>query len=107
MLGTTPLILFVHPSLTARSVKELIALAKTKPGELNKSVGGIGGTSHLAGELFKSMAGVNIVAVPYSSSSLELQDLVGGRVQLTFTTPASLMEQVESGKIESVRGNQC
>ena len=102
MVGRQPLILFVHPSLPVKSVKELIAYAKTRPGELNNSIGGIGGGIHLAGELFKSMADVNIVSVPYSSTSLEIQDLVGGRVQLAITTPASMMEQAKSGKLRAL-----
>jgi tripartite-type tricarboxylate transporter receptor subunit TctC len=102
MLGSTPYILFVHPSLPAKSVKELIAYAKTRPGELNNSVGGIGGSSHLAGELFKSMAGVRIVAVSYSSTSAEIQDLMGGRVQLAITTAPSMLPLVKAGKLRAV-----
>ena len=99
MLGSTPYFLFVHPSLPVKSVKELIAYAKAKPGELNNSVGGVGGSSHLAGELFKSMAGVKIVAVHYSSTSAEMQDLLGGRVQLAITTAPSMMPLVKLGKL--------
>ena len=101
-LGSTPYVLYVHSSLPAKSVKELIALAKARPGELNNSIGGIGGVAHLAGELFKSMAGVNIVAVPYRSNSAEIADLIGGRVQLTFTSIASMMDQVKAGRLRAL-----
>ena len=100
MLGATPYFLFVHSSLPVKSVKELIAYAKARPGKLNNSVGGVGGSSHLAGQLFKSMAGVNILGVHYSSSSLELADFLGGRVQLAITTAPSMMPQVKLGKLK-------
>ena len=98
-----PLILYVSLSLPVKSVKELIALAKARPGELNNSHGPVsGGAAHLAGELFKSMAGVNIVGVPYSSQSSELADLLTGRIHLTFTGPAALMEHVKLGKLRAL-----
>lgn len=101
-IGTTPYLLFVHPSMSVKSVKDLIALARAKPGALNGSVGGLGGGNHLALELFKSMAAVNIVAVPYASGSQELQDLLAGRVEMTFTNPIALMDQVKSGKVRAL-----
>lgn len=85
ILDRGPLLVVVHPSVPAKSTKELIALAKARPGELNYSTGGTGSTSHLAPELFKYMSGVNMVRVPYKSGSQEIIDLVAGEVQLTFS----------------------
>jgi len=82
MLTRTPNLLVVHPSVPAKSVKELVALAKARPGELNYSTGGVGGSGHLAGELFKSLAGINIVAVPYASSSQEVAERMAGQGKL-------------------------
>ena len=102
LVAILPLVLYTSLSLPVQSVKELIALAKARPGELNNSRGGSGGAAHLAGELFKTMAGVKIVDVPYTSQSQELADLVSGRVQLTFTGPAALMEQVKAGRLKAL-----
>src|SRR3990172_4370212 len=74
--GKSPNILVVHPSLPVKSVKELIALAKARPGELNYSGGSAGGSTHLSGELFKFMAGINIVRIPYNSGTSENADLI-------------------------------
>ncbi len=101
-LARAPTILVVHPSVAATSVKELIALAKAKPGALNYSTGATGSTSHLAPELFKSMAGVNMVRIPYKSGASEIADLLGGQVQLTFGTAASVMPHVKSVKLRAL-----
>ena len=76
-------VMVAHPSLAARNVDELIALARSRPGEINYSSSGPGGAPHLAGELFKSMAKVNLVHVPYKGSAPSFQDLLGGQVSLT------------------------
>lgn len=94
-----PNILVVHPSVPARSVKQLIALAKTKPGELNYGSGSAGSTSHLAAELFKSMTGVNMVRIPYKGAGLALNALVGGHIHVTFPSANSAAPHVASGKI--------
>lgn len=99
--GKAPNILVVHPAVAAKSVQELIALSKAKPGALNYSSGATGASSHLAAELFKSMAGVNIVRIPYKSGATEMTDLVGGQVQLTFGT-ASVMPHVKSGRLRAL-----
>jgi tripartite-type tricarboxylate transporter receptor subunit TctC len=98
----SPNILVVHPSVPVKSVKELIALTKAKPGELNYGSGGPGSTPHLAGELFKAMAGVNIVHIPYKGSGAALLDVIGGQVQLMFATAASAMPQVKGGKLRAL-----
>ena len=99
---TSPNILVVHPSVPAKSVKELIALAKARPGELNFGTSGPGGSSHLAGELFKSMAGVNIVRVNYKSGAAALTALMGGEVQLLFPAASTVSSQVKSGRLRAL-----
>lgn len=94
-----PNVLVVHPSVPARSVKELVALAKAKPGELNYGSGSAGSTSHLAAELFKSMAGVNMVRIPYKGAGLALNALVGGHIHVAFPSANSAAPHVNAGKI--------
>jgi tripartite-type tricarboxylate transporter receptor subunit TctC len=93
-------ILSLHPSVPANTVKELIALAKTKP--LNYGSSGVGGTGHLAGELFNTMAGVKMTHIPYKGGGPAMIDLVGGQVQLVFATAASAVPQIKAGKIKGV-----
>ena len=94
-------VLAVHPSLPVKSTKELIALAKARPGALNYAAGTPGGGTHLAGELFKSMAGVNIVAVAYKGPAQSLIALAAGEVQVGFVTAASgpLVPHLKSGRL--------
>ena len=98
----TGLILAVHPSLPAHSVKELIVLAKAHPGQLSYSSSGVGGTPHLAGELFNSMAGVKMVHVPYKGSAPAMADLLGGHIQLTFDNMLTVLPQVKAGKLRGL-----
>jgi tripartite-type tricarboxylate transporter receptor subunit TctC len=98
----SPNILVVHPSLPVRSVKELIALAKSRPGEINYASGPPGGSIHLTAELFKSMAGVDIVPVPYKGNAPGLNALVGGHVQLMFPTAGSVTQLVNSGRLKAL-----
>jgi tripartite-type tricarboxylate transporter receptor subunit TctC len=93
-------ILSLHPSVPAGSVKELIALAKAK--SLNYGSSGVGGTGHLAGELFNTMAGVKMTHVPYKGGGPAMIDLVGGQVQLVFATAASAVPQIKGGKIKGI-----
>ena len=102
VVGTVPNILVVHPSVPAKSVKELIALAKAKPGGLNYASGPSGGGSHLGMELLKSMAGVNIVRVAYKGGGLALIGLLAGEVQMTFDDPPTLMPNVKLGKLRAL-----
>jgi tripartite-type tricarboxylate transporter receptor subunit TctC len=99
---SSPNILVVNLALAAKSVRELIALAKAKPGELNYSSAGTGSGGHLAAELFKSMAGVNIVRVPYKGGGPAMIDLVAGRVQLSFTSAATAIAHLNSGKLRAL-----
>jgi tripartite-type tricarboxylate transporter receptor subunit TctC len=96
---TSSYVLVVHPSLPVKSVKELIALAKARPGELNYSSSGSSGPQHLAGELFKMMAKVDITHVPFKGGGPAVTALLGGHVQLQFSTPVSALPHVKSGKL--------
>jgi len=102
MTTNSPTILVVQPSLAVTSVKELIALAKAKPGYLNYSSAGSGSTNHLAGELFKAMAGVNIVHDPYKGSGAGINAVLAGEVQLMFPTVPAGMPLVKSGKLRAL-----
>ena len=102
LLARAPTVLVVHPAVAANSVKELIALAKAKPGVLNFSTGATGSTSHLAPELFKFMAGIDMARIPYKSGATEIVDLLGGQVQLSFGTAASVMPHVKAGKLRAL-----
>jgi tripartite-type tricarboxylate transporter receptor subunit TctC len=102
LLVTSPNILVVHPSLPVRSVKELIALAKASAGALNYSSGQSGASSHLAGELFKSMARVNIVRVAYKGQGPAMLALVTGEAQLGFPNAASATPFMKSGRVKAL-----
>jgi tripartite-type tricarboxylate transporter receptor subunit TctC len=93
-------ILSLHPSVPANSVKELVELAKSK--SLNYGSSGVGGTGHLAGELFNLMTGVKLVHVPYKGGAPAMVDLVAGRVELVFATAASAVPQIKAGKIKGI-----
>lgn len=100
--GSTPAILVVHPSLRVNSVKELIALAKSRSGELNYGSASTGSATHIASELLKSMAGVKIVRIPYKGTAQALNDLLGGQVQLMFSTLAPALPHVKSGRLKGL-----
>jgi tripartite-type tricarboxylate transporter receptor subunit TctC len=102
VVASAPNILVVHPSVAAGSVAELIALAKSKPGELNYGSGSTGAPSHLASELFKSMAGVNIVRIPYKGTSPAVNALMGGQVQMMFVSPLAVMPLAKTGKLRAL-----
>ncbi len=102
ILSDTPNILVVTPSLPARNLQELIALAKAQPGKLSFASAGTAGSTHLAGELFKSMAGVNIVHVPYRGGAPAAVDLISGQVQMYFGTMPSVMNFVRAGKLRAI-----
>ena len=92
-------LLIVTPSLPAGSVKELVSLAKAKPGQLNYGSGGNATSNHLAGELFRLLAGIDVVHVPYRGVPLALTDLIAGRVQFSFGSPVSTLPLVKEGKL--------
>ena len=99
LIGSTPSILVVNVSLPVKSVAELVALAKSKPGELNYGSTGTGAANHLAAELFKSMAGVDVVRVNYKGGSMALNALLAGEVHMMFTTPITGAPHVKSGRL--------
>ena len=101
MVNVTNL-LVVHPSLPARSVKELIAVARRNPGGLNYASGGSGTAGHLAAELFNSMAGVKMVHIPYKGSGLSMADLVGGQTALSFDNMPATWPHVKSGRLRAL-----
>jgi tripartite-type tricarboxylate transporter receptor subunit TctC len=102
LVASIPYLVVVHPSVPAKSVKELIALAKRRPGELFAASAGSGSGTHLAFELFASMAGVNIVHVSYKSGSSAIVDLAGGHVQLMFSNIINCMPHVKSRRLNAL-----
>jgi tripartite-type tricarboxylate transporter receptor subunit TctC len=98
----SPTILVVHPSLPANSVRELIALAKAKPGTINCAVGGAGTASHLAVELFKSMSKIDIALIPYKGSSPALNALLGREVLMIFANTAAVAQHLKSGRLRAL-----
>ena len=98
----SPLYLVVNPSVPANSVRELIALAKAQPGKLTFASIGQGGSIHLAGELFRSMAGLDMTHVPYKGSAPALTDVIGGQVSLMFDAGVSALPQVRAGKLRAL-----
>jgi tripartite-type tricarboxylate transporter receptor subunit TctC len=102
LAAMTPLILVVHPSLPAQTVRELIALAKARPGNLSYASAGSGGVQHLAAELLKATAKIDIVHIPYKGAGPVMQDLVGGQVQMFFAGMPPAMPHVRSGKLRAL-----
>jgi tripartite-type tricarboxylate transporter receptor subunit TctC len=102
LFATTPLVLMVNNQVPAKNVAELIALAKQKPGQINFASAGIGSTPHLSGELFKSMAGIDIVHVAYRGTGPAMNDLLGGHIQIMFDLLPSSLPQIEAGKVRAL-----
>ena len=98
----SPLVVVVHPSLPARNVKELIAVAKARPGDLSYASGGIGGSAHLATELFRAAAKVNLVHVPYKGTGAAMNDLIAGHVPVCLCTLPSALPHVKSGRLRAL-----
>jgi tripartite-type tricarboxylate transporter receptor subunit TctC len=102
LAATQPNILVVHPSLPMTNVKELIALAKARPGQLNYSGSGMGAAAHLSAELFKSMTATNIVHIPYKSAAPALTDLMAGETQLMFATSLSVIQHIKANRVRAL-----
>ena len=102
MLGSQPYVLVLQPALPARNLAELIALAKAKPGTLNYGSAGVASLAHLATALFASMAGVNIVHVPYKSSSQSMTDMITGRLDMQFATIAPSLPNIRAGQLRAL-----
>ncbi len=102
LVGTSPFVLVVHPSLPVTTVKELIELARSRKGQIAYASSGTGGPQHLAGELFKTMAKVDMLHVPYKGSGPAEVDLVGGHVQVMFATTVSALPQIKAGRMRAL-----
>jgi len=102
LVSRAPNLLVVHPSLPVKSVKELIALAKARPGELNYGAGAVGAATYMSSEMFKYMAGVNIVHIPFKSSGAAVTALVSGQLQVMFATTGGAMPHVNSGRLRAL-----
>ena len=102
LAGSSPLILAVHPSIPAKNVKELVALAKARPGQLSYGTAGVGSSGHLAGALFETMTGTTLVHIPYKGMSLAVADLMGGQVSMTFGTSLSVVPLVRSARLRAL-----
>ena len=102
LVGRVPFMLVIHPSVAASSVKELVFLAKAKPGTLNFASFGNGTSNHLVGEAFRAATGINIVHIPYKGSAPAITDLLGGQVQMTFDTVPVVLPQVRAGKLKAL-----
>lgn len=102
LIASAPEIVVAHPSVPATSIKELVALAKAKPDTLNYASAGTGTIGHMAGELFKITTGTNITHVPYKGTGAAIRDLLGGQVQIMFSAPGAVIQQVRSGKLRAL-----
>jgi tripartite-type tricarboxylate transporter receptor subunit TctC len=102
LMASAPFILVVHPSLPAKSVKEFVALAKSRPGQLSFASTGSGSTPHLSMEMLKAQAGINIVHVPYKGTPQAVLDLLSGQVQAMFANTLSVLPQVKAGRLRAL-----
>lgn len=102
LVAVTPNILVVHPSMAVKTVNDLVAVAKAKPGTLNFPSAGVGSSSHLAGEMLKSMAGIDMVHIPFKGGGPALIAVISGQVQIMFATMPAAMPHVKSGKVRPV-----
>ena len=102
LIGITPYVVIVHPSLPVRNMKELIALAKARPVQIEYGSGGVGTPGHLAGEMLNTMTGIKMLHIPYKAGNLALNDLLGGHVSLTFSTTITSTQFVQSGRLRGI-----
>lgn len=101
-IAVVPNVLVVHPSVPARSVQELIQMARAKPGSLSFGSAGIGGANHLSGELFKSMANVDMVHIPYKGAAPSLNDLLGGQIPMMFDSVPGVIQHIRDGRLRAL-----
>ncbi len=102
LVASAPLVLVANPSLPAKSVAELIEMARARPGQLNFASSGTGGSSHLAGELLKRMANIDLTHVPYKGAALALTDVISGQVQLLFPSLPTALPQIKAGRVKAL-----
>jgi len=101
-VGYVPNVLVVHPSIPAKNVKELIAIAKSRPGQMSYASSGVGSTQHLAGEMLKLISGIDIVHVPYKGSGPAVVDLIAGHVVMNFDTMPPVLPHIQSGRMRAL-----
>ncbi len=101
-IASVPNVLVVNPKFSAKTVKELIAYAKANPGKVNFGSSGTGGANHLAGELFKSMAGIDMVHIPYKGAAPALNDLLGGQIPAMFDSVPGVLQHIQAGKLRAL-----
>ncbi len=99
LVGAVPSVLTVNPAFPAKTIQELVAAAKAKPGSINYGSGGNGTSEHLAAEMFKSMAGIEIVHVPYKGGAAAITDMIGGQIQMMFSNQLGVMPHIKAGKL--------
>ena len=102
LIATSPSLLVVHPSLPARSVKDLVALAKARPGSINYASAGNGSPGHLAAEYFRKVANINLVHIPYKGATPAMLDVIAGQASLYFTSPVAAQPYVQSGRLRQI-----
>jgi len=102
LCATTPLVLVVNPSLPVKTLKEVLALARARPGELNYGSGGVGTSPHMSAELMAKMANIQIVHVPYKGEAPALMDIIADHLPMMFSNPAAMTAQVEAGKVRAI-----
>jgi tripartite-type tricarboxylate transporter receptor subunit TctC len=102
LVATTPLVLVANPSLPVKDVKELVAYAKSNPGKLNFGSGGVGTSNHLAGEMFKSETGIDLVHIPYKGTPAAHADLVSGQISLMWDNIVAVTPQIKSGRLKPI-----
>jgi tripartite-type tricarboxylate transporter receptor subunit TctC len=102
LIASAPMLVVVHPSVPVRTVKELVAFAKARPGEINYASNGIGSSTHLATEMFRQMTGIDIVHVPYKGLSGAMTDLVSGQVPLMFSSAVAMLPHVKNKRLRAI-----
>lgn len=102
LAGSSPLVVALHPSVPVKSIKELVALARARPGQINYGTAGVGSSGHLAGALFESMTGTTLAHIPYKGMSLAVTDVIGGQVYMTFGTSLSVVPHVRSARLRAL-----
>ncbi len=102
LIGVTPYVIIVHPTVPVKTVKELVALAKSRSGQIEFGSGGVGTPGHLAGAMLNSMTGIKIVHIPYKAGNLALNDLLGGHISLTFSTTITSTQLIQSKRVRAI-----
>jgi tripartite-type tricarboxylate transporter receptor subunit TctC len=102
LVGISPYVVIVHPTVPVRSVKQLVALAKSRPGQVEFGSGGVGTPGHLAGEMLNTLTGIRMVHVPYRAGNLALNDLLGGHISVTFSTTITTTELIKAGRLRAL-----